>query len=752
MRNAILSLATFFIFVCIPGISHSQNNLVTGDIAFVSYQSDVDLTNTMFGGTTDFFDRFSIVITRNGGLAAGTILYITDRGWSTSLNGFVASSEGFISWQVPAGGVAQGTEIHFISTFITPTTTWNAYTTEAATTTIGTTTSNLDGNAMEPSSAGDQVLIFQTGPTGGPAGAYNDPVRRFITAIHANVETGVTTYADWDGPTPTGANQSSVPAGLVNGGTAFVMSPGPLPGTTGAALEPDNGKYNCTQSSGVACSALALSAIIYTTTNWTYQNTAFAIGATTDDCSYSVIPPATITAHPSPVTACAELPVSFTANAANFSSLSWQEDDHLGFTSPTVLTDAGVYSGTATTTLTISNNVGLNGRFYRMVAITSCATAVTSNPAQLTVTAPTLPPGTASATQNVNTQNNLYYASGCGVIARVIPSGASPVTGSVTSQVWVEGSVPVFAGQPFVQRHYQITPAVSPATATAIVTLYFSQAEFDAFNSAPGSTLNLPANPTDNIGKANLRVGKYNGSSNDGTGLPGSYTNGASVIDPPDGNIVWNTTFNRWEVTFDVTGFSGFIIQTSLSVLPVKLISFSAQPVGNDIQVKWQSAEETNNDYYELERSVDGVAYTAVTRINGNNGTGRKDYEWMDASATALPTLKIRYRLKMVSLSGKEEYSNTVTVHLDKQGTLITGMQPNPVRDKLNIGLNMPASGKISIMLSDMNGKIIRRELAQAPKGFSTYIIKEMQQLSSGIYFVSAEFEGQTVTFKVVKE
>src|SRR6185295_19207689 len=99
--------------------------------------------------------------------------------------------------------------------------------------------------------------------------------------------------------------------------------------------------------------------------------------------------------------------------------------------------------------------------------------------------------------------------------------------------------------------------------------------------------LNLPTGTDETAGQANARFSKFNGSSGNGTGLPSSYSGGASVIDPVDANIVWNATFSRWEITFDVSGFSGFFLQTSLFVLPVNLISFSAQKTSNDIQLKW---------------------------------------------------------------------------------------------------------------------------------------------------------------------
>jgi hypothetical protein len=305
-----------------------------------------------------------------------------------------------------------------------------------------------------------------------------------------------------------------------------------------------------------------------------------------------------------------------------------------------------------------------------------------------------------------------------------------------------------YGGQPYVQRHYQTTPT---AGSTGTITLYFTQTEFDNFNAHPGSILNLPTGPADAAGKANLRLTKFSGSTNDGTGLPGSYTGSGVLIDPPDANIIWNATYSRWEVTFDVTGFSGFFVQTFTFLLPVNLISFSAQPANNVVQLKWQTAGEANNDHFELQRSVDGRNFTALTQIAGINGADVKNYAWNDAGAISLNTSKLYYRLKMVSLSGAEEYSNTVIVYL-RQGTgLITAVTPNPFTSQFDAGLNMPRTGKLTIKLTDMTGAVLYNETMQAPRGFSTHKITGMEKIKVGIYLLSVEYEGEIDVYKLVK-
>src|ERR1051325_8603989 len=45
--------------------------------------------------------------------------------------------------------------------------------------------------------AGDNLLVYQTGPAAGPTGGFNGTPIRFITALLAN-NNGTTTYTTWD--------------------------------------------------------------------------------------------------------------------------------------------------------------------------------------------------------------------------------------------------------------------------------------------------------------------------------------------------------------------------------------------------------------------------------------------------------------------------------------------------------------------------------------------------------------------------
>ncbi len=312
--------------------SFSQNNLAAGDLAIASYQSDFDPTNTFTVGIAEREDRFSLVVLKPGGLAAGTVIYITDRGWNGPANNWLDETyppftfglghEAVIRWTVPAGGIPQGKEVFFINIYHDELPVgsefyeWFAYSDEPGTIPMGTCTNETPivpvvspeaTDGLNLTFSGDNLLVYQTGPAAGPTGGYNAVPIRFITAILANLrpttDPPATDYATWD-TGPTRLNESSLPPGLTNGQTCFVMSPGPLPAAViNGVVEPDNGKFsNCALTAAGACTALQMSALIYNIANWTYSNNVFPLGTSSSLCTYSILPSNTATLSSAPGT------------------------------------------------------------------------------------------------------------------------------------------------------------------------------------------------------------------------------------------------------------------------------------------------------------------------------------------------------------------------------------------------------------------------------------------------------------------
>jgi len=365
-----------------------------------------------------------------------------------------------------------------------------------------------------------------------------------------------------------------------------------------------------------------------------------------------------------------------------------------------------------------------------------------------------------------------------------VPAGASPISGDIVNIVTVDPSVQTYNATPYVQRHYDIVPAVNAATATATVTLYYTQQEFDNFNAFASHGADLPKNPTDVAGIANLRIYQYHGLS--ATNLPGSYSGSGVQIDPIDSKVVWNATAQWWAVTIDVTGFSGFFASNAT-------FAFS-QPAAPTISatgalsfcqggsVTLTSSASANNQWYKDGSLVAGavsVTYQAVATgtysvTTTSNGIASPQSAGVVVTVTALPARpSITYNgtnLVSSSASGNQwflegsaisgatgqlykpvtagNYTVTVTAGgcaspaSDKYNYAVTGivtidnlhfirLSPNPVTDRVLLDFNVAGASTLTLQFIDMNGRLFSTR-ANVPAGTEL----DLSGLAHGLYIV----------------
>lgn len=329
---------------------------------------------------------------------------------------------------------------------------------------------------------------------------------------------------------------------------------------------------------------------------------------------------------------------------------------------------------------------------------------------------------TVNATAMVTNQNssgtNTYAESCTKLITKVTGAGASPVNGSVTGKVWIESTQPT--GIPYVKRHYEITPAAGATTATGRVTLYFTQQEFNDFNAV--SSVDLPTGTSDATGKANLLIEKRPGTSSDGTGKPNTYTGTPENINPADADIVWNATSSRWEVSFDVSGFSGFFVKTNSAILPIDLITFSAGRSGSYNLLQWQINNQANASYFELESSANGANFNSIALINAKDDL--YNYSYKDASSY---TGTVYYRLKTVDKDGTFAYSKVALLNSNASQTACS-INPNPASGVATITVNNNLINTRAKLLTVSGG------LVQSIQLNTNKVPLNTQTLNRGIY------------------
>ncbi len=161
--------------------------------------------------------------------------------------------------------------------------------------------------------------------------------------------------------------------------------------------------------------------------------------------------------------------------------------------------------------------------------------------------------------------------------------------------------------------------------------------------------------------------------------------------------------------------------------LPVDLINFSAVEEHGRIFIQWTTASEINNDFFEVERSNDGVNWHSIFSIEGaGNSASVHHYSEIDE----FPVEGINYyRLQQVDFDGTSAYSEIVALNFLKQkrDPVLISVFPNPANSHLNIS----AGENIFVQLVDVNGKAVFQ-----PRAVHANLNLEIsiQQIPSGVY------------------
>ena len=167
--------------------------------------------------------------------------------------------------------------------------------------------------------------------------------------------------------------------------------------------------------------------------------------------------------------------------------------------------------------------------------------------------------------------------------------------------------------------------------------------------------------------------------------------------------------------------------------LPIELLYFTAEPKGENVVCSWETASETNNDYFEVERSSDGEKYSYIGRVNGfGNGTSTTKRQYSLIDRGLCDDLRY-YRLKQVDIDGLVSYSDPVAVNCRKTSGI--ELYPNPANTYIVYKFYNDDNKDLQASITDITGRLIRMEIIKTQKGFNI-INSGIEELSSGVYFL----------------
>ena len=186
------------------------------------------------------------------------------------------------------------------------------------------------------------------------------------------------------------------------------------------------------------------------------------------------------------------------------------------------------------------------------------------------------------------------------------------------------------------------------------------------------------------------------------------------------------------------------------TVLPITLSHFDAKynPETIAVELDWATVSEINNEFFTVEKSVDGVTFEVVSIVKGaGNSSAFQDYNSLDKNPYYGTSY---YRLKQTDFDGQFEYFNMVPVKVEKEISDIT-IYPNPVSGNGTLSLSVAEKGITTIVIYDIAGRQVYAKNHNTNKGNNT-ISLETNQFSNGMYFISIANGNAKENLKFIKE
>jgi len=227
-------------------------------------------------------------------------------------------------------------------------------------------------------------------------------------------------------------------------------------------------------------------------------------------------------------------------------------------------------------------------------------------------------------------------------------------------------------------------------------------------------------------------------------------TSGA-VVKPVDALSIFNggSPVGNWllRINDQVKGNGGKLNSWTLQIcrsitvpLPVSWLSFTATKQGENsgVLLKWQTANEENNQNFQVEKSLDGKYFSALTTVKGNyNPNTINDYYYNDLSENSGV---VYYRIKQIDNNSKSSYSKIISVEFTPKVSV--SLYPNPAKTNVLV----KSVEKINeIQIYGINGQLLYKN-----KPNSYNISVPVLDFASGAYTVRIVTAKEVINQKLI--
>ncbi len=202
--------------------------------------------------------------------------------------------------------------------------------------------------------------------------------------------------------------------------------------------------------------------------------------------------------------------------------------------------------------------------------------------------------------------------------------------------------------------------------------------------------------------------------------------------------LLYISNFSLSGQAFNLSWQLGAGASLDCTVLPMELIQFGADHLGNTVSVDWSTASEHATSHFDVLRSADGASFTSLGRVTAaGNSANTSVYHFTDEAPLQGTAY---YQLAVIDLDGSGSWGPIAAVHARSNGS--NNPFPNPVGD--HAWWVVRDNGyPVDIVIMDAIGQQVLR-VADNQNG-SAGIVLPVSGLPRGAYMVVAYGPGGTL-------
>ncbi|MFN0202594.1 MAG: choice-of-anchor D domain-containing protein [Bacteroidia bacterium] len=185
--------------------------------------------------------------------------------------------------------------------------------------------------------------------------------------------------------------------------------------------------------------------------------------------------------------------------------------------------------------------------------------------------------------------------------------------------------------------------------------------------------------------------------------------------------------------------------------LPVTFVGITAKDkLHQAIQVNWLVAQEKNNDFFELERSVDKLSFTKIATID-SKGDHSQSLAYQHDDYNVLPEITYYYRVKAIDIDGKFSHSDLASARIVMPVSFTAILYPNPASQTLHLQVVNSSANQLSLEIFNALGQVVLRQV-QALEVGNQVIDLDISKLANTNYTLHIKDEnGTSIVKKFVK-